>query len=394
MNHSDYHPDTLAIRLQTDRSQHREHSAPLFNTSSFVFEDAEQMRALFADEEEGHIYSRYSNPNSREFELKLAALEGMEDGFATASGMSAVFASMMAVLSSGDHIVASRALFGASHSILTNILPRFGISHTYVDPVAEPEIWASHIRPETKMIFVETPSNPGLDLVDLSMLGDLAKEHHLLLVVDNCFATPYLQRPAEFGAHLITHSATKFIDGQGRVLGGAVIGNREHIAVVRKFCRSTGPAIAPFNAWILSKSLETMHVRMDRHCSNALELASWLEDRADISQVRYPFLPSHPQVDLARKQMKQGGGLVTFEVTGGAARARAFLDHLKMISLSSNLGDSRSIATHPASTTHAKLTEEQRESVGIGPGLIRVSVGLEYIDDIIRDIRNALDQTR
>lgn len=375
--------------MQTERSLHREHSVPLFNTSSFVFNDAEQMRALFADEEEGHIYSRYSNPNGREFELKMATLEGMEDGFATASGMSAVFASMASVLSVGDHVVASRALFGASHSILINILPRFGITHTYIDPTEPSPVWEAAIQPNTKMIFAETPSNPGLALVDLEMLGSLCHAHGLLFNVDNCFATPYLQNPGKFGAHLVTHSATKFIDGQGRVLGGVVVGSKDHIALVRKFCRSTGPAIAPFNAWILSKSLETLHVRMDRHCHNALHLANWLESRSDILKVNYPYLPSHPQHELAKKQMRQGGGVVTFEVEGGINRGRDFLNKLEMISLSANLGDSRSIATHPASTTHAKLSEEQRLAVGITPGLVRVSVGLEHIGDIIDDVEGA-----
>lgn len=389
MSNKQYHPDTLAIRMQTERSVHREHSVPLFNTSSFVFNDAEQMRAMFADEEKGHIYSRYSNPNGREFELKMAALEGMEDGFATASGMSAVFASMASVLSAGDHVVASRALFGASHSILTNVLPRFGISHTYIDPTESEEVWEAAIQPNTRMIFAETPSNPGLALVDLAMLGVLAKKHDLLFSVDNCFATPYLQNPGKFGAHLVSHSATKFIDGQGRVLGGVVVGSKDHIALVRKFCRSTGPAIAPFNAWILSKSLETLHVRMDRHCQSALHLASWLETRSDILKVNYPFLPSHPQHELAKRQMRQGGGVVTFEVEGGIDRGRDFLNKLEMISLSANLGDSRTIATHPASTTHAKLSEEQRQAVGITPGLVRVSVGLEHIGDIVEDVETA-----
>ncbi len=390
MDKKQYHPDTLAIRMQTERSLHREHSVPLFNTSSFVFNDAEQMRAMFADEEEGHIYSRYSNPNGREFELKMAALEGMEDGFATASGMSAVFASMASVLSAGDHVVASRALFGASHSILTNVLPRFGITHTYIDPAESKEVWEAAILPNTKMLFAETPSNPGLALVDLEMLGQIAKKHDLLFSVDNCFATPYLQNPGNFGAHLVSHSATKFIDGQGRVLGGVVVGNKNHIAIVRKFCRSTGPAIAPFNAWILSKSLETLHVRMDRHCQNALHLAGWLESRSDILKENYPYLPSHPQYELAKRQMRQGGGVVTFEVEGGIDRGRDFLNKLEMISLSANLGDSRSIATHPASTTHAKLSEAQRIAVGITPGLVRVSVGLEHIGDIVADVENAL----
>ncbi len=388
-----FHPDTLAIRLQSERSSHREHSVPIYNTSSFVFENAEQMRAMFADEEDGHIYSRYSNPNGREFEQKMAMLEGMEDGFATASGMAAVFASMVAILSQGDHIVASRALFGASHTILTQILPRFGISHTYVDPTAT-DAWEKAMQPNTRMLFVETPSNPGLAIVDLSYLGKIAQQRGLLLNVDNCFATPYLQQPAAFGAHLVTHSATKFIDGQGRVLGGVVLGSKELVEQVRKFCRATGPAIAPFNAWVLSKSLETLHVRMDRHCENALALAHWLETRPDVEQVNYPFLESHPQAKIARQQMKLGGGVVTFEVAGGLERGRRFLDALRMLSLSANLGDARSIATHPASTTHAKLTEDQRRAVGITPGLVRASVGLEHISDIIADVEQALNRTR
>lgn len=389
MSQANWKPETRAIRLQTERSQHREHAVPIFNTSSFVFEDAEQMRALFADEVEGHIYSRYSNPNGREFELKMANLESAEDGYATASGMAAVYASFAGLLSSGDHILASRALFGASYAILTQILPRFGITSTLANPV-DAANWESLIQPNTKMVFVETPSNPGLALVDLEVVGKLAAKHGLIFNVDNCFATPYLQNPAKFGAHLITHSATKFIDGQGRVVGGVVVGQKDLIAGIRKFCRQTGPSIAPFNAWVLSKSLETLHVRMDRHCANALQLAQQLSDHPELSQVNYPFLPSHPQYEIAKKQMKLGGGLVTFEVKGGLAQGTRFLDQLQMLSLSANLGDSRSIATHPASSTHAKLTEAQRAEVGITPGLIRVSVGLEHIDDILGDIEQAL----
>lgn len=392
MKHT-WKPETQAIRLQTERSQHREHSVPMFNTSSFVFDDAEQMRALFADEIEGNIYSRFSNPNGREFELKLAAMEGMEDGYATASGMAAVFASFAGLLSSGDHILASHSLFGASFGILTQVLPKFGITHTLADPTTV-EKWEALIQPNTRMIFVETPSNPGLSLVDLEMVGKLAAEHDLILNVDNCFATPYLQNPVQFGAHLATHSATKFIDGQGRVIGGAVVGRKDLISEVRKFCRKTGPAIAPFNAWVLSKSLETLHVRMDRHCSNALQLATHFEGHAALEHVNYPFLPSHPQYAIAKKQMRQGGGVVTIEVKGGLKRSMAFLDQLEMISLSSNLGDSRSIATIPTISTHAKLGEEKRQAAGIRPGLVRLSVGLEHIDDIIYDIEQALEQSK
>ncbi len=383
--------ETKAIRRQTERSQHREHSTPIFPTSSFVFEDAEQMRAMFADEIEGNIYSRFSNPNCSEFEEKIAVLEGAEAAISTATGMSAIFSSMAGLLKSGDHVLASRALFGSSTQVLTSILPNFGITFTFADP-KKPEEWESFIQPNTKMVFAETPSNPGLDIIDLEWLGDFAKSHNLLLNVDNCFATPYLQNPIKYGADLVTHSATKFIDGQGRVLGGAVAGSEELIWKIRKFNRQTGPALSPFNAWVLSKSLETLPVRLDRHCSNALTLAEQLQTRTDfISKVNYPFLPSHPSYEVAKKQMKLGGGIVTFELKGGVESGRRFLNKLQMLSLSANLGDTRSIATHPASTTHAKIPEEARLAVGITDGLIRVSVGLEHIDDIIADISQALE---
>ncbi|MGB3616889.1 MAG: aminotransferase class I/II-fold pyridoxal phosphate-dependent enzyme [Catalinimonas sp.] len=382
--------ETRAIRLQSARTQHREHAAPLFNTSGYVFESAEQMRALFADEEQGNMYSRYSNPNVREFEEKIAALEGTDDAFATASGMAANFASFMALLSAGDHVVSSGALFGASLNILNNIMPRFGVEATLVHPDAPPEQWAAALRPNTKMLYAETPSNPGLSVIDLAVLGELADARGLILNVDNCFATPYLQRPAEFGAHLITHSATKFIDGQGRVLGGVVTGRADLIAKVRKFCRATGPTLAPFNAWVLSKSLETLVVRMDRHCDHAEALADHFQNHPELVGVKYPFLPSHPQYDIARRQMKRGGGVLTLELKGGVDRCRRFLDALKLLSLSANLGDTRTIVTHPSSSTHAKLTEEARLSVGITPGLVRVSVGLESPKDIIADIEQAL----
>lgn len=386
--------ETIAVRTQTERSQHREHAVPIFATSSFVFENAEQGRALFAGEEEGNIYTRFSNPNNDEFIRKLCLMEKTEDGMPMASGMAAMFVSMAAFLRSGDHLLASRSVFGSTHQIITQILPRWGIMHSYVD-IKKPETWESHIRPNTKMIFVETPSNPSLDLVDLEWLGKLAQKHNLLLNVDNCFATPYLQRPAEYGAHLVTHSATKFIDGQGRVIAGAVLGSAELIEEVRFFARHTGPALSPFNGWILSKSLETLAIRMEKHSENALKLAQWLEtQKEDVLWVKYPHLPSHPQYELAKKQMKLGGGIVTFEVRGGVERGRKFLDSLKMFSLTANLGDTRTIATHPASTTHSKLSEEERLAVGISGGLVRISVGLEHIDDIIGDIHQALKQSR
>lgn len=377
--------ETDAIRTQSDRTPFREHSVPVYLTSSFVFEDAEQARAMFADEIPGNIYSRYSNPNTNEFIDKLCKLEGTEDGIATASGMAAMYSSMAALLKSGDHVLACRSVFGSTHQILNTIFPRFGITHTYVD-VNAPEKWESHIQPNTRMIFVETPSNPALDLIDLEWLGKLASKKNLILNVDNCFATPYLQTPAKWGAHIVTHSATKFIDGQGRVLGGAVLGTKELIKEIKFFARHTGPSMSPFNAWILSKSLETLAVRMERHCENAYEIARHLEGHPEVSWVKYPMLPSHPQFQLAKKQMRLGGGLVTFELKGGLEQGRRFLNSLRMISHSPNLGDTRTIAIHPASTTHSKLTDEERAAVGITPGLIRISAGLEDIKDIIRDI--------
>lgn len=383
------HFETDAIRTQTERSQHREHSVPIYATSSFVFNDAEQARAMFADEIQGNIYTRFSNPNNDEFIEKLCALEGAEAGIATASGMAAMFISIASFLKTGDHVLASRSLFGSTHQILTQLLPRWGITHTYVD-IHHPEEWEEQIKANTKMIFVETPSNPGLDLLDLEWLGNLAKKHNLLLNVDNCFATPYLQNPLEWGAHLVTHSVTKFIDGQGRTIGGAVLGSKELIQEVKFMARHTGPAMSPFNGWILSKSLETLAVRMEKHCANALELAQWLEELDDVASVKYPFLPSHPQYELAKKQMRLGGGILTFELKGGLERGKRFLDALEMLSFTANLGDTRTICTHPASTTHSKLSDEERAVVGITPGLIRLSVGLEHTEDIKADLMQAI----
>lgn len=381
--------ETEAIRKQSERTPFREHSVPLYLTSSFVFDDAEQARAMFADEIPGNIYSRYSNPNTNEFIEKLCVLEGTEAGIATASGMAAMYCSMIALLKSGDHVLACRSVFGSTHQILNTIFPRFGITHTYAD-INAPDTWEEKIRPNTRMIFVETPSNPALDLIDLEWLGKLAAKKNVILNVDNCFATPYLQNPAKWGAHIVTHSATKFMDGQGRVLGGAVLGTQELIKEVKFFARHTGPSMSPFNAWILSKSLETLAVRMDRHCQNAFEIARYLEGHPQVSSVKYPMLPSHPQFHLAKKQMRLGGGLVTFEVKGGLEQGRKFLNSLKLISHTPNLGDTRTIAIHPASTTHSKLTDEERATVGITPGLIRISAGLENVQDIIDDIDNAI----
>lgn len=383
------HFETIAIRTQTEPSQYREHSVPLFLTSSFTFDDAEQARALFADEMPGNIYSRFSNPNNDEFIEKMCLLEGTEDGVATATGMAAMFLSMAAFVKSGDHVVASRSLFGSTHQILTQILPRWGVTHTYVD-ADQPEQFEHAIQPNTKMIFIETPSNPAIDLIDIARLAQLAEKNNIILNVDNCFATPYLQNPAKLGAHIVTHSATKFIDGQGRVLGGAVLGHKDLIKEVRFLARHTGPSMSPFNGWILSKSLETLAVRMEKHCQNALELAQFLETLPQVAYVKYPHLPSHPQYELAKKQMQLGGGLVSFELKGGIEAGQHFLNKMKLISFSSNLGDTRTIATHPTTTTHSKLSEAERLQVGITPGLIRVSVGLEHIEDIKKDVLQAI----
>ena len=383
------HFETLAIRTQTPVSAEREHSVPLYLTSSFRFDDAEHARALFSEEIAGNIYSRYANPNTDEFIRKLCLLEGAEDGIATASGMSAVFTAIAARVSAGDHVLASRALFGSTHQLFTRILPKWGVTSDYAD-ASDPASWARLVRPTTKLIFIETPSNPGLELLDLRWLGEFAFARSIPLVVDNCFATPYLQQPLALGANVVIHSATKYIDGQGRALGGAIVGDASYITDCRFFARHTGPAMSAFNAWLLSKSLETLAVRMDRHCANALALAQHFEGHPALSAVRYPFLPSHPQHDLARAQMQQGGGIVALELRGGLTAGQAVLNGVRMVSHSANLGDTRTIITHPASTTHSKLSAAERSAVGISDGLIRVSVGLEHVSDIIADVEQAL----
>lgn len=384
------HRITKAIRTHVDRTPEMEHSSPLFLTSSFCFDNAEDMRAAFADESDDNIYSRFSNPNVQEFVDRVCILEGAEAGFATASGMSAIFASFMALLKQGDHLLSCNAIFGSTHTVITKYLPKFGIETGYFR-ADKPEEWEAMIRPNTKMIYVETPTNPGLDIIDLEALSTLAKKHHIILNVDNCFATPISQQPIRFGADLVVHSATKWLDGQGRVLGGVVVGRKDLIKEIFLFCRSTGPSLSPFNAWILSKSLETLEVRMNRHAANALQVATALQGHPRLNWVRHPFLPSHPQYAVAQKQMSDGGGIVCFELKGGLEAGRAFLNNLKMLSLTANLGDTRSIASHPASTTHAKLTEDERQTVGITPGLIRISAGLEKGDDILADILQALE---
>ncbi|HAS57812.1 MAG TPA: O-succinylhomoserine sulfhydrylase [Algoriphagus sp.] len=387
------HFETNSIRINPSKSNQKEHSSPIYLTSSFTFDSAEEARATFADEIEGNIYSRYANPNSSDLIEKVCAAEGTEDGIATASGMAAMFGSIASLLQQGDHVLAARSLFGSTHQLLTRVFPKWGITSTYGD-ISDYLNWEKLVQPNTKMLFIETPSNPGLEIIDLEWAGNFAKAHNLILVVDNCFATPYLQQPAKWGAHIVTHSATKYIDGQGRVLGGLILGTQDLIKEVQFFTRHTGPAISPFNAWILSKSMETLGVRMDRHCSNALKVAKYFEGNSQLNAVKYPFLKSHPQYDLAVKQMSQGGGIITLDLKGGGERAQGFIDELKMISVTANLGDSRSIITHPASTTHSKLSEEERERVGISNGLIRLSVGLEHHEDIIADVERALDLSR
>jgi O-succinylhomoserine sulfhydrylase len=386
------HFETDAIRIQ-QRSNQREHSSALYLNSSFVFESAEEARAMFAEEIQGNIYSRYSNPNSSELIDKVCRAEGTEDGIATASGMAAMFGSIASLLQQGDHILASRSLFGSTHQLLTRVFPKWGITSTYGD-IADYQNWDKLLQPNTKMLFLETPSNPGLEIIDLEWAGKFAAAHGLILVVDNCFATPYLQQPAHWGAHLVTHSATKYIDGQGRVLGGLILGKKELIDKVRFFTRHTGPSLSPFNAWILSKSMETLALRMDRHCENAEKVARYFEGCPHLERINYPFLPSHEQHDLAIKQMKAGGGILTLTVKGGLQRAQRFIDKLQMISITPNLGDSRSIVTHPASTTHSKLSAEERQKVGITDGLIRLSVGLEHYEDILQDVERALEQSK
>lgn len=388
--HHEEHFETIAVRTQSERTQFQEHSVPLYLTSSYVFEDSEDMRASFAEEKQRNIYSRFTNPNTSEFVEKIVKMESAEAGYAFATGMAAVFSTLAALLNSGDHIVAARSVFGSTHGLFTKYFPKWNISHTYFD-VNEPETIESLIKPETKILFAESPTNPGVDILDLEYLGKIAKKHNLILIIDNCFATPYIQNPIKFGADLVIHSATKLIDGQGRVLGGVTVGREDLIREIYLFSRNTGPALSPFNAWILSKSLETLSVRLEKHCENALKVAEYLEGKEQTENVKYPFLRSHPQYDIAKKQMRLGGNVVAFEIKGGIEAGRKFINSLKLCSRSANLGDTRTIVTHPASTTHSKLSENERHEAGISDGLVRISVGLEHVDDIIKDLKNALN---
>jgi len=382
--------ETEAIRGQMERSQYLEHSAPIYMTSSFVFEDSEDMRASFAEEKHRNIYSRYSNPNTSELIQKVASMEGVEDGVAFASGMSAIYTTFAALLSSGDHILSCRAVFGSTHTLYTQFFPKWNIEHGYFDP-GDFETLKAQLKPNTKILYVESPTNPGVTVLDLEKLGDFAKKNNLLFIVDNCFATPYIQQPAKLGAHLVIHSSTKLMDGQGRVLGGITVGSHNLIDRIYRFARITGTALSPFNAWVLSKSLETLAVRVEAHSKNALTLAEKLEQHPNVNWVRYPFLKSHPQYEIAKKQMKLGGSIIAFEVKGGVAAGKRFIDNIQLCSISANLGDTRSIITHPASSTHAKLSSEERLAVEITDGMIRLSVGLEHTDDVWNDLVQALE---
>lgn len=386
----DKHFETDAIRNQTERTQFSEHSTPLYLTSSFVFDDAEEMRASFAEEKQRNLYSRFTNPNTTEFTDKIVQMEGAEAGYAFATGMSAIFSTFAALLNAGDHVVSCRSVFGSTHSMFTKFLPKWNIETSYfkVDEVALVE---SLIKSNTKILYIETPTNPAVDILDLEVIGNIAKKHNLIYIVDNCFATPYVQQPIRFGADLVIHSATKLIDGQGRVLGGVTVGKKDLMREIYLFARNTGPAMSPFNAWVLSKSLETLAIRVEKHAENALKVAQFLETQENVEMVKYPFLKSHPQYKIAKKQMKLGGNIVAFEIKGGIDAGRQFLDNIKMCSLSANLGDTRTIVTHPSSTTHGRLSEEDRLEVGITKGLVRVSVGLENVLDIIADLEQALN---
>lgn len=385
-----YRFETNAIRTQTERSNFLEHSTPLYITSSFIFEDAEEMRASFAEEKERNIYSRFSNPNTSEFIEKICQMEGAEDGVTFSSGMGAVFGAFAALLNAGDHIISSRSVFGSTHSLFTKYFPKWDINTSYfnIDQIDQIE---KLIQKKTKCIYVESPTNPGVEILDLELLGKIAEKYNLLFIVDNCFATPYLQNPIQYGADLVIHSATKLIDGQGRVLGGIVVGKKEFIREIYLFSRNTGNTLSPFNAWVLSKSLETLAVRVERHCSSALEISKKLEKVDQISWVKYPFLTSHPQYELAKKQMKFGGNIISFELKGGLSAGYDFINKIKLCSLSSNLGDTRTIITHPASTTHSKLSIEDRFKVGISEGMIRLSIGLEHPKDIWADLKQAIN---
>lgn len=389
MNEENYQPETLAVRTGTVRSQFGEHSEALFLTSSFVFDSAEQAARRFIGEEPGNIYSRFTNPTVTMFEERLAALEGAEQCVATASGMSAILACVMGLLKAGDHIVASYSLFGSTVNLFNNVIKKFGVETTYVSATDVAE-WQAAVRPNTRLFFLETPSNPLTEISDIAAIANIAKSCGALLAVDNCFCTPILQKPLELGADIVIHSATKYIDGQGRVLGGAALGSRKNMESVYGFLRTTGPTMSAFNAWVFLKGLETLKIRMDAHSANALLLARWLEAQPAVARVFYPGLPSHPQHALAMRQQKSGGGIVSFEVKGGKEAAWRVIDNTKLLSITANLGDTRTTICHSASTTHARISPGARASAGISDGLIRIAVGLEAVIDIQNDLARGL----
>jgi len=384
-NTHQWQPETLGVRAGSEHTQFGENSEAMFLTSSFVFENAAQAAARFGGQEPGNIYSRFTNPTVTMFQNKLAALEGAEYCVATSSGMSAILACVMGLCSAGDHVVASRSIFGTSVQLFSNILKRWGLETTFVS-LTEPEQWRAAIKPNTKLFFVETPSNPLTEVCDIAALADIAHQAGILLAVDNCFCTPALQKPLDLGADIIIHSATKYIDGQGRCLGGAVLGKKDVLEPVYGFLRTAGPTMSAFNAWVFLKGLETLHVRMEAHARNALALAEWLEQQPGVARVYYPGLASHPQHALAMKQQKNGGAIVSFEVKGGKDAAWKLIDATRMISITANLGDAKSTITHPATTTHSRVSAEARAASGIGDGLIRIAVGLEHIDDLKADL--------
>ncbi len=390
MNEQEFGFETLAIRTQIERTQYLEHSVPLYLSSSFVFEDAEDMRASFTEEKDRNIYSRFSNPNTTEFVEKICKMEGAEAGYAFSTGMAAVYSTFSALLSAGDHIVSAGSVFGSTHALFTTYFPKWNIETSYFD-INKPETIESFIKPNTKILYAESPTNPAVDIIDLQLLGDIAKKHNLILIIDNCFATPYIQNPIQFGAHLVVHSATKLIDGQGRVLGGVTVGSEDLIRKIYLFARNTGPAMSPFNAWILSKSLETLAVRVEKHCENAFNVAEFLEKHANVNSVKYPFLKSHPQYEIAKKQMSGFGGMVSFTfVSGKKEDAVKFLENLKVFTLAESLGGVESLANHPALMTHASIPEDKRKEVGITDDLVRLSVGIEDAEDLIEDLKQAL----
>ena len=378
-------PETLGVRAGSEHSEFGENSEAIFLTSSFTFESAAQAAARFGGQEPGNIYSRFTNPTVTMFQNKLAAMEGTEFCVATSSGMSAILACVMGLCSTGDHVIASRSIFGTTVQLFGNILQRWGLETTFVS-LTDPDQWKAAVRPNTKLFFVETPSNPLLEVCDIALLADIAHKAGALLAVDNCLCTPVLQKPIDLGADIIIHSATKYIDGQGRCLGGAVLGKKDVLEPVYGFLRTAGPTMSAFNAWVFLKGLETLHLRMEAHARNALELAQWLERQSGVARVYYPGLQSHPQHALAMKQQKSGGAIVSFDVKGGKDAAWRLIDATRMISITANLGDAKSTITHPATTTHSRVSEEARAAAGISDGLVRIAVGLEHVDDLKADL--------